>query len=246
MRSPAYTAPIGERWQCKSVTLLLSGFMSFAYHYDVYSPIALMCSDFIDLFGARSSHYTAISAVQGLRPSLRRQLTNSVVSQLDIKMSVSRLTQNTSPREDGFGCRTTFASLICYPHAPHLSDSEISVSNTKFNTSTEKILYSPPGFPKNICSPEDAAVRKPLNHLAMHHHSLHYIVSGILRQSFLQQIYPADGSSDRELIVKELFERNDLFEEQIWVTSHLLGRKLYPMCLNRYSCRVIQKVIEVR
>ncbi|KJH52829.1 RNA binding repeat protein, Pumilio-family [Dictyocaulus viviparus] len=251
-------------------------------------------------------------------------------------MSVSRL-QNTSPREDGFGCRTTFVSPICYPHAPHLSDSGISVSNTKFNTSTEEILYSPPGFPKKICSPEDTAVRKPLSHLDSNappftplyrqryfetKSSVASLVVSPLSQlrleesydidnsfaenrsrsllpswvmdgqghiiaplrkvldeglletfardkngcTFLQQNYPADGSSDRELIVKELFERNDLFEslctdvfgnffvqcavqnatlqEQRWVTSHLLGRKLYPMCLNRYSCRVIQKVIE--
>uniref|UniRef100_A0A158QMH2 PUM-HD domain-containing protein n=1 Tax=Haemonchus placei TaxID=6290 RepID=A0A158QMH2_HAEPC len=33
-------------------------------------------------------------------------------------------------------------------------------------------------------------------------------------------------------------------QEQRWITSHLFGG-LHPMCLNRYSCRVIQKVIEV-
>ncbi|VDP04142.1 unnamed protein product [Heligmosomoides polygyrus] len=34
--------------------------------------------------------------------------------------------------------------------------------------------------------------------------------------------------------------QNANVQEQRWITSHLLN-KLYPMCLNRYSCRVIQK-----
>lgn len=83
--------------------------------------------------------------------------------------------------------------------------------------------------------------------------------------TFLQANYPDERSTERELLVKELFEKENLFamlctdvfgnffvqcavqnanvQEQRWITSHLLN-KLYPMCLNRYSCRVIQKVFE--
>lgn len=84
--------------------------------------------------------------------------------------------------------------------------------------------------------------------------------------TFLQANYPEEGTPERELLVKKLFERDDLFEslcsdvfgnffvqcvvenavvqEQRWIVTHLLGQKLYPMCLNRYSCRVIQKALE--
>ncbi|VDM52835.1 unnamed protein product [Angiostrongylus costaricensis] len=81
--------------------------------------------------------------------------------------------------------------------------------------------------------------------------------------TFLQANYPEEGTADRELLVKDMptsFQslcsdvfgnffvqcaiQNATVQEQRWIISHLLGRKLYPMCLNRYSCRVIQKVIE--
>ncbi|KAJ1347055.1 Pumilio domain member 9 [Parelaphostrongylus tenuis] len=84
--------------------------------------------------------------------------------------------------------------------------------------------------------------------------------------TFLQTNYPGEGAVERDMLVKQLFERNDLFkalcgdvfgnffiqcvvehatlQEQRLVVTRLLGRELYSMCLNRYSCRVIQKVLE--
>ncbi|KAK6060417.1 RNA binding repeat protein, Pumilio-family, partial [Cooperia oncophora] len=83
--------------------------------------------------------------------------------------------------------------------------------------------------------------------------------------TYLQANYPAEGKPEREMLGKQLFEVADFFQalcmdvfgnffiqcavqhantqEHRWITSNLFG-KLYPMCLNRYSCRVIQKVIE--
>ncbi|KAK6015629.1 RNA binding repeat protein, Pumilio-family, partial [Ostertagia ostertagi] len=83
--------------------------------------------------------------------------------------------------------------------------------------------------------------------------------------TYLQANYPSEGKPEREMLAKLLFEQGEFFtalcmdvfgnffiqcavqnataQEQRWITSHLFG-KLYPMCMNRYSCRVIQKVIE--
>ncbi|PIO69356.1 RNA binding repeat protein, Pumilio-family [Teladorsagia circumcincta] len=96
-------------------------------------------------------------------------------------------------------------------------------------------------------------------------HILHFVFSKDLIRRYLQANYPSEGKPEREMLAKLLFEQGDFFtalcmdvfgnffiqcavqnataQEQRWITSHLFG-KLYPMCMNRYSCRVIQKVIE--
>ncbi|XGW29866.1 hypothetical protein V3C99_009147 [Haemonchus contortus] len=83
--------------------------------------------------------------------------------------------------------------------------------------------------------------------------------------TYLQANYPGEGTPERDLLARVLFEQKESFltlcmdvfgnffvqcavqnanaQEQRWITSHLFGG-LHPMCLNRYSCRVIQKVIE--
>uniref|UniRef100_A0A0N4XCI9 PUM-HD domain-containing protein n=1 Tax=Nippostrongylus brasiliensis TaxID=27835 RepID=A0A0N4XCI9_NIPBR len=84
--------------------------------------------------------------------------------------------------------------------------------------------------------------------------------------TFLQANYPDEGTYEREILMKQFYEKENLFtslctdvfgnffiqcvvqnatvKEQHWITSQL-HNKLYPMCLNRYSCRVVQKIFEV-
>lgn len=82
---------------------------------------------------------------------------------------------------------------------------------------------------------------------------------------FLQQHFPSEGSEERILLCKQVLENEDVFEalcsdvfgnffvqrlietanisEQRWISTRLLN-KMNALCLNRYSCRVVQKAIE--
>lgn len=83
---------------------------------------------------------------------------------------------------------------------------------------------------------------------------------------FLQNSFPPDGTAERAELAKQVLEDEDMFEtlcsdvfgnffiqrlievsnvyEQRWVSTRLLN-KMNMLCLNRYSCRVVQKAIEI-
>ncbi|EYC36208.1 hypothetical protein Y032_0922g3054 [Ancylostoma ceylanicum] len=237
----------------------------------------------------------------------------------------------------GLGVRSTFTSPVYCPEASILSDSGISISNSKIDIPTEDIPCSPPGFTSLPGNPDATPeTRKPLSCLNGNAQAFtpyfqrnfqgqpqitSYLVSPLSKLrldegvemdgsfvenrgrallpswvmdgqghivaplsrileedllpvfardksgcTFLQANYPAEGTPEREEIGRQLLENGDLFEslcadvfgnffiqcavqhstqtEQRWIISHLLGHKLHQMCLNRYSCRVVQKVIE--